>query len=99
MRKLTYILLLFAFFAQGQIINPVKWKTKVVQKSKTEFELVMDATIEKEWHMYSQFTPEDGALPTVFDYKNAKGNFSLVGKTKESAYKKVFNDMEGKKVG
>ena len=93
MRKLTYILLLFAFVAQGQIINPVKWKTKVVQKSKTEFELVMDATIEKEWHMYSQFTPEDGPLPTVFDYKNAKGNFSLVGKTKESAYKKVFNDI------
>ncbi|MQP52769.1 MULTISPECIES: protein-disulfide reductase DsbD [unclassified Flavobacterium] len=93
MRKLTYILLLFAFVAQGQIINPVKWKTKVVQKSETEFELVMDATIEKEWHMYSQFTPEDGPLPTVFDYKNAKGNFSLVGKTKESAYKKVFNDI------
>ncbi|WP_445717468.1 protein-disulfide reductase DsbD family protein [Flavobacterium sp.] len=93
MRKLTYILLLFAFVAQGQIINPVKWKTKVVQKSETEFELVMDATIEKEWHMYSQFTPEDGPLPTVFDYKNAKGNFSLVGKTKESTYKKVFNDI------
>ena len=93
MRKLTYILLLFAFVAQGQIINPVKWKTKVVQKSETEFELVMDATIEKEWHMYSQFTPEDGPLPTVFDYKNAKGNFSLVGKTKESPYKKVFNDI------
>lgn len=93
MRKLTYILLLFAFVAQGQIINPVKWKTKVVQKSETEFELVMDATIENEWHMYSQFTPENGPLPTVFDYKNAKGNFTLVGKTKESAYKKVFNDI------
>jgi thiol:disulfide interchange protein len=93
MRKLTYILLLFAFVAQGQIINPVKWKTKVVQKSETEFELVMDATIENEWHMYSQFTPENGPLPTVFDYKNAKGNFTLVGKTKESPYKKVFNDI------
>jgi thiol:disulfide interchange protein len=93
MKKLTYILLLFVLVAQGQILNPVKWKTKVVQKSETEFELVMDATIEKEWHMYSQFTPEDGPLPTVFDYKNAKGNFTLVGKTKESAYKKVFNDI------
>ena len=93
MKKLTYILLLFVLVAQGQILNPVKWKTKVVQKSETEFELVMDATIEKEWHMYSQFTPEDGPLPTVFDYKNAKGNFALVGKTKESAYKKVFNDI------
>lgn len=93
MKKLTYILLLFTFFAQGQILNPVKWTTKVVQKSATEFELIMDATIENEWHMYSQFTPENGPLPTVFDYKNAKENYSLVGKTKESAYKKVYNDI------
>lgn len=93
MKKLTYILLLITFFAQGQILNPVKWKTKVIQKSETEFELVMDATIENEWHMYSQFTPDGGALPTVFDFKNTKGNYTLVGKTKESPYKKVFNDI------
>jgi thiol:disulfide interchange protein DsbD len=93
MRKITYILLLITFFAQGQILNPVKWKSKVVQKSYTEFELVMEATIENEWHMYSQYTPDGGALPTVFNFKNAKGNYDLVGKTKESAYKKVFNDI------
>lgn len=93
MKKLTYVLLLLTFFAQGQILNPVKWKTKVIQKSETEFELIMDATIENEWHMYSQFTPDGGALPTVFDFKNTKGNYTLVGKTKESPYKKVFNDI------
>ena len=93
MKKFTYILLLITFFAQGQILNPVKWKSKVVQKSDTEFELVMEATIENEWHMYSQYTPDGGALPTVFNFKNAKGNYTLVGKTKESAYKKVFNDI------
>jgi thiol:disulfide interchange protein DsbD len=93
MKKFTYILLLITFFAQGQILNPVKWKSKVVQKSANEFELVMEATIENEWHIYSQYTPDGGALPTVFDYKNAKGNYTLVGKTKESAYKKVFNDI------
>ena len=93
MKKFTYILLLITFFAQGQILNPVKWKSKVVQKSDTEFELVMEATIENEWHMYSQYTPDGGALPTVLNFKNAKGNYTLVGKTKESAYKKVFNDI------
>jgi thiol:disulfide interchange protein DsbD len=93
MKKFTYILLLITFFAQGQILNPVKWKSKVVQKSDTEFELVMEATIDNEWHMYSQYTPDGGALPTVFNFKNAKGNYTLVGKTKESAYKKVFNDI------
>ena len=93
MKKITYILLLLTFFAQGQILNPVKWKSKILQKSATEFELVIEATIENEWHMYSQYTPDGGALPTVFDFKNAKGNYSLVGKTKESPYKKVFNDI------
>jgi thiol:disulfide interchange protein DsbD len=45
MKKITYILLLLTFFAQGQILNPVKWKSKILQKSATEFELVMEATI------------------------------------------------------
>ena len=94
MKKIVLVFaLLFSFLGYSQILNPVQWKTKVVQKSATEFELVMDATIENEWHMYSQFTPENGPLPTVFDYKNAKGNFDLVGKTKESPYKKVYNDI------
>ncbi len=94
MKKILLSLVLFAsFFGSAQILDPVKWKTKVVQKSDTEFELVMDATIDDEWHMYSQYTPDGGALPSVFEYKNAKGNYTLVGKTKESPYKKVFNDI------
>lgn len=93
MKKITYILLVFTFFAQGQILNPVKWKSKIIQKSATDFELVMEASIENEWHMYSQYTPDGGALPTVFTFKNTNGNYSVVGKTKESPYKKVFNDI------
>ena len=61
MKKIVLVFaLLFSFLGYSQILNPVQWKTKVVQKSVTEFELVMDATIENEWHMYSQFTPENG---------------------------------------
>lgn len=94
MKKILLSLVLFvSFIGNAQIFNPVKWKTKVVQKSDTEFELVMDATIDDDWHMYSQYTPDGGALPSVFEYKNAKGNYTLVGKTKESPYKKVFNDI------
>ena len=97
MKKILYILL--AFFAvhslTAQILDPVKWKTKVVQKSDTEFELIMEAAIEDEWHMYSQYTPDDGPLPSEFTYKDAKGNYTLVGKTIESPYKKVFNETFG----
>lgn len=94
MKKLLLsLILLVSFFGNAQIFDPVKWKTKIVQKSDTEYELIMDATIDNEWHMYSQYTPDGGALPTVFDYKNAKGNYTLVSKTVESPYKKVFNDI------
>lgn len=90
---LLSLVLLVSFLGNSQILDPVKWKTKVVQKSDTEFELVMDATIDDEWHMYSQFTPDGGAQPLEFTYKDSKGNYTLVGKTKESPYKKVFNDI------
>ncbi len=93
MKKL--ILLLFAFFAltnvSAQMKKPVKWTAKTEKISDTEFNLVMNATIESGWHMYSQFTPDGGPLPIVLTFKNQKGNFELVGKAKESPYKKEFN--------
>ncbi|MFD2909246.1 protein-disulfide reductase DsbD family protein [Flavobacterium ardleyense] len=94
MKKLLLsLILLVSFFGNAQIFDPVKWKTKVVQKSDTEYELVMDATIDSEWHIYSQYTPDGGAQPASFEYKDAKGNYKLVGKTVEGPYKKVFNDI------
>lgn len=94
MKKLSTLLLLFIAIlsSHAQVLDPVKWKTKVEKKSDTEFVLVFDATIENEWHMFSQFTPDGGSLPAVFQYKNAKGNFNLSGKTTESPYKKVYSE-------
>ncbi|MEC4003611.1 cytochrome c biogenesis protein CcdA [Flavobacterium sp. SUN052] len=89
------ILILLAFFAlttvSAQIKKPVKWTAKTEKISDTEFNLVMNATIEEGWHMYSQFTPDDGPLPITLKFKNQKGNFELIGKAKESPYQKQFN--------
>ncbi|WP_136669206.1 cytochrome c biogenesis protein CcdA [Flavobacterium sp. H122] len=95
MKKLYALLLFFTSFlgVQAQILNPVSWKTSVEKKSETEFVITFNATIEPEWHMFSQFTPDGGSLPTVFTFKNAKGNYQLVGKTVESPYKKVYSDV------
>ena len=95
MKKIfTSLLLILSFFtSNAQLLDPVKWKTSVEKKSDTEFVIILDATIEPHWHMFSQFTPEGASLPTVFTYKNAKGNYELVGKTKESPYKKVYSDI------
>ncbi|WP_333695029.1 protein-disulfide reductase DsbD family protein [Flavobacterium sp.] len=97
MRNLIFTLFtFFAFtFSQAQILDPVKWKTSIEQKSDTEFVLKFDATIQKDWHIFSQFTPEGGSLPSVFIYENAKGNYQLIGKTTESKYKVKFEEAFG----
>jgi thiol:disulfide interchange protein DsbD len=97
MKNLLFALLLIFVFTntQAQILDPVKWKTSIEQKSDTEFLLKFDATIQEEWHFFSQFTPDGGSLPTVFIYDGAKGNYQLVGKTTESKYKKVYSDVFG----
>ena len=89
---LLSLVLLVTFIGNAQLSDPVKWKSKLVQKSDTEFELIMDATIEDNWHLYSQFTPDGGAQPLVFTFKESGKNYKLVGKTKEGAYKKEYNE-------
>ena len=95
MKKILYSLICFLTLmpAVAQVLDPVKWKTKVEQKSDTELVLVMEAKIDNGWHFYSQYTPDGGALPAVFTFKEGKGNYQLIGKTVESKYEKHFNDV------
>lgn len=96
MRKLFILLTFLAFTSSfAQIVTPVKWKTKTEKISETEFQLIFEGTIEKDWHVYSQFTPEGGSLPIELKYLNQEGNYNLIGKTKESKSKKAFNDTFG----
>lgn len=94
MKKIVSLFALFlTFMGTAQIVEPVKWTSSVVKVSDTEVDLIISASIENNWHLYSQFTPDGGALPLVFTYKNQKGNYQLIGKTKEGKYKKSFNEI------
>ncbi|MEZ4838587.1 protein-disulfide reductase DsbD family protein [Flavobacterium sp.] len=95
MKNLFFTLLSFFVISitQAQILDPVKWKTSIEPISDTEFLLKFDATIQKDWHFFSQFTPDGGSLPTVFIYENSKNNYQLIGKTTESKYKKVYSEI------
>ncbi|RVU92120.1 DUF255 domain-containing protein [Flavobacterium columnare] len=92
-KLLAFLFFLSSLGVHSQILNPVSWKTSVQKKSETEFTITFDAKIEPHWHLFSQFTPDGGSLPTIFSFKNAKGNYLLVGKTSESAYKKVYSEV------
>ncbi len=97
MKKTIYLLLAFLAFAKGQsqIIDPVKWTTSIEIKSKTNYILTFEGVIDDEWHLYSQFTPDGGPLPLEIAFKDIKGNYTLVGKAKESKTKTSFNDVFG----
>lgn len=56
------------------IYDPVKWDFKLSKKQGSEYELLMEATIEEGWHLYSQHLPPgDGPVPTSFRFKEQDG--------------------------
>ena len=97
MKKLLFILFTFLAFAKvnAQVLDPAKWTTAIEKKSETNYILTFNAVIEKDWHIYSQFTPDGGPLPLEITFKDQKGNFELVGKAKESKTTTAFNDVFG----
>ena len=71
MKKLLGILILGMFFSasQAQIKDPVRWKYEAVKKSADTYEIVITATVEKPWHIYSQNTGAGGPVPTSITFK------------------------------
>ncbi|MDA6069681.1 thioredoxin family protein [Flavobacterium sp. AC] len=95
----TIVFFLFFLFAfskgNAQILEPVKWTSKIEKKAGNNAVLIFDGTIEKDWHMYSQFTPDGGPLALEITFQNQKGNYNLVGKAKERKTRTAFNDVFG----
>ena len=96
-RSVLSVLLFFFAFAQSnaQLLEPVKWTSKIEKKAGNNAVLIFDGKIEKEWHLYSQFTPDGGPLALKIVFKNQKGNYQLVGKAKEGKTRTAFNDIFG----
>ena len=73
------------------ILNPVTWEWKKEKTSEGKYKLVYTAEIEEGWTVYSQFTSDDGPVPTEIYYENAEG-ITLDGKSVESGHKKEGPD-------
>jgi thiol:disulfide interchange protein DsbD len=95
MKKIVVLLVMVLAFAKGnaQLLNPVKWTTQIEKKSEGNYVLTFNGVIDTGWHLYSQFTADGGSLPLEVLFKNQKGNFELIGKTKESKTKTAYNDI------
>ena len=75
----------------AQLESPVKWKYEVNRVSDTEAELLLKATIQKDWHLYA--IQHDGMeLPLEIKF-TPSANYELVGKTIEPKPKVSYDSM------
>ncbi len=92
MRFLILFVFIFnSFLAQAQLLDPVKWTFSLETLGNDEYTLSFEATMEKEWTVYSQYTSDDGPVPTYITYEPETG-FQKVGKAEEFGHKKSGMD-------
>ncbi len=67
--------LISIFSLNSQDIEPVEWKYDVIKINDTEYNISFSASILEGWKLYSQFSPDEGALPTTFSFINNTSDF------------------------
>jgi thiol:disulfide interchange protein DsbD len=93
-KKYLFLLSLVLSGALGlhaQVLEPVKWKFSLNRISDTQVEVVADATIDDNWHLYSTKIPAGGPIPTSLNIEPS-GSLKLVGEVKQSPEPKPFFD-------
>lgn len=87
---LASLVLLATVSAKAQIINPVHWSYAAKKTSPTEAVVLLKATMDNGWHIYSQNVKEGGPIKTSFTFDTSPA-YALVGKTQEP---KAITKME-----
>ncbi|KIA91588.1 sugar transporter [Pedobacter kyungheensis] len=73
---------LISLSSYSQILKPVTWSYAAKKTSPTTATIFIKATIDRGWHLYSQFVKDGGPVKTTFTFPAAK-DFTLIGKTIE----------------
>lgn len=84
---LSFLILTIGFTASGQVLNPVKWTFEIEKIAGDDYKLKYIAKVDKGWTVYSQYTSDDGPVPTSVNYEAMEG-IQLIGKASESGSKK-----------
>ena len=93
-------ILIFAFLSIGisaQVKDPVKFQLKINELKNNEYEAVLTANLEKNWHIYSKDIPEDSGIPT--EMRVSGKNIELIGKVTEAGKKEdEFSEAFGVRI-
>lgn len=96
-RIFTFLFLLVTLSGYGQLIHPAKWTFSSEKGQNGEYTLVFKVKLDPDWHLYSQYTPDGGPLPTVFKFDAGKC-FDRIGKVAEPKPHEDFDSIFGVKV-
>lgn len=90
---LSITLVLTGALLKAQILKPVKWAYAAKRINKTEAMVMIRATVDNGWHIYSQNVADGGPVRTTFTFPAGK-RYRLVGKIIEpkpvTKYEKAF---------
>jgi len=97
----TVLLALAPFLVQAQLLDPVSYKiveSPDTVKSAEIFNVVVEAEIDGEWHLYSALNdPDAGPYPTTFS--SASGSMKIAGEIEESEARIVLDPNFNAKLG
>ena len=71
MRILSLLgMLLYASLVTAQTLNPVEWTYSLEAIGENEYMLEFNAKIDDDWTVYSQFTSDEGPVPTSINFES-----------------------------
>ena len=82
--------------SEQEFLDPVKWEVSIENESGNRYNILMTATIDEGWHLYSQiqFGEEfEGPIRTEFAYNASDSTYTLAGPTQEPDLKPVFDPV------
>ena len=95
MKKLLalFLGLFLSLTVSAQMEEPVTWSSSIEKISDSEYYLIFNATIEENWHLYSQFNPDGASLPLEFIADTEGIDFEFIGKAEESKTHTVYSEI------
>ncbi|HDR89078.1 MAG TPA: disulfide bond formation protein DsbD [Bacteroidetes bacterium] len=88
---LVVTLLLNATQGTAQIADPVTWKFSAEKINESEYALLLTASIDQGWHLYSQDIPPAGPIPTTFTF-HPSDSYERIGEVVETIDPEVKYD-------
>ena len=92
-KKIIFLVFSFLISQLGLSQEPVSWQTSFEKLDANEYLLSFNASIDKNWHLYGIDMPEDGPLPTIFNYDLEKDQILSIDKIIESKSKTEYDNF------